>query len=430
MALILLNGIFAMSELALVSSRKFKLEKAKRKGSEGAKTALELSANPTKFLSTVQIGITLIGILLGVYSGENLTNDVVEIVNRITVLKPYSSQIASVVLVISITYFSIVLGELLPKRIGMTFPETIITLLARPMKWLSVLTSPFVWLLTFSNNQLLKILGIKNQSEQAISEDEIRSIIKESAEGGEIEQIEHSIVTRVFEFGDRKVNSLFTHRKDLVYFSLDDSFETVKNKITAEKHSAYPVSKTNDIDDIVGIVLIKDLFTLKNESEFNLKDYLVEPIYFSENTSAFKVLEIFKNERIHYGIIIDEHGNIRGMVTMDDVMDALIGEATEMYQEEHQIIQRDENSWLVDGQYSVIEFVRYFEIDLSDELFNEFTTVAGLIIHKTNEVPSVGDKIIIDEYTLEVLDKDGQRVDKILVTLTNTPLNPSSVDRG
>ena len=415
--LVLLNGVFAMSELALVSSRKFKLESSKKKGSTGAKTALELSENPTRFLSTIQIGITVIGIFLGVYSGENLTNDVLEFLNKFEFLKPYSSEIATALIVIFITYLSIVLGELLPKRIGMTFPEPIIIILAKPMKALSLITSPFVWLLTFSNNILLNLLGIKSQTDHAVSEEEIKSIVKESAEGGVIQDIEQDIVNRVFEFGDRKVNSLFTHRSDLVFFTINDTLEEIKQKINQEKHSAYPVSNNNNLDEIIGIVLLKDLFFTKTEEQFNIKDYIIEPIFFNENTTAYKVLEIFKEEKLHYGIVVDEYGTIQGMVTMDDVMDALIGDATERNQEEYQITERDEKSWFVDGQFPVIEFAKYFDIQLTDEQYNKFTTVAGLIIHKANEVPKIGDKIRIDNFELEVIDKERQKIDKILVTL-------------
>jgi putative hemolysin len=414
--LVLLNGIFAMSELALVSSRKFKLESSRKKGNSGAKIALELSENPTKFLSTVQIGITLIGILLGVYSGSNLTNDVLDFLNKFEFIKPYASQIATSIIVIFITYLSIVLGELLPKRIGMTFPEPIITVLAKPMKILSMITSPFVWLLTFSNNLLLKILGINSQTDNSISEEEIKSIVKESAEGGEIQDIEHNIVNRVFELGDRKVDSLFTHRSDIIFFTLNDSLQEVKQKINQEKHSAYPISKSNNLDEILGIVLLKDLFAT-TEKDFKIENYIVEPIYFNENTNAYKVLEIFKEEKTHYGIVVDEYGIVQGMVTMDDIMDALIGDATEGNQEEYQIIKRDDQSWFVDGQYSIIDFAKYFDINLTDDQHNNFTTVAGLIIHKTNEVPKLGDKITIENYTLEVIDKDGQKIDKILVEI-------------
>jgi putative hemolysin len=416
LVLILLNGIFAMSEMSLVSARKFKLESLKKKGNTGAKTALELSENPTRFLSTVQIGITLIGILLGVYSGENLTNDFIILIDRIEILSPYSSQIATGLIVLFITYLSIVLGELLPKRIGMTFPEPIISLLAKPMRIISIITSPFVWLLTFSNNLILNLLGIKNQTDNAISAEEIKTIVKESAEGGEIQDIEHNIVNRVFELGDRKVNSLFTHRSDIVFFTIHDTWETIKIKINKEKHSAYPVSKSNNLDEILGIVLLKDLFLISDEA-FSIEPIIIEPIYLNENIYAYKVLEIFKEQKLHYGIVINEYGTVLGMVTMDDLMDALIGESTQHNQDEYQITKRDDISWFVDGQYSIFEFAKYFDINLSDKQYNNYTTVAGLIIHKTNEVPNIGAKVIIDNYTLEVIDKDGHKIDKILVTV-------------
>jgi putative hemolysin len=411
--LVLLNGVFAMSELALVSSRKFKLEALKKQGRSGADTAIELSDNSTNFLSTVQIGITLIGILLGVYSGENLTHGIVEFLNQFEFSKTYSSQIATALVVIFITYLSIVLGELLPKKIGMTFPEPIIVAVAKPMKLLSIVTSPFVWLLSSSNNLLLKLLGIAN-ADKTVSEEEIISMLKESAEGGEIQDIEQNIVNRVFELGDRTVSSLFTHRSDIVFFTVNDTLEEIIQKINEEKHSAYPVSDSNSLDDILGIVLLKDLFSAKTKEHFNIRDYIVEPIFFSETTTAYKVLERFKEEKLHYSIVVDEYGTIQGMVTMDDVLDALIGEATELNHEEYQIIQRTENTWFVDGQYSVLEFFKFFDMEL-DEQYN-FTTVAGLIMHVTDEVPKLGDKIAFRNFELEVVDKDRQKIDKILVT--------------
>lgn len=416
LGLVLLNGIFSMSEMSLVSSRKFKLESQKKKGNNGAKTALELSENPTKFLSTVQIGITLIGILLGVYSGENLKSDVTEFLISFEPIKDYASNIATGIIVVFVTYLSIVLGELLPKRLGMTYPEPIAILLAKPMKFLSIITSPFVWLLTTSNDVLLKIMGIKKTTENKVSEEEIKSIIKESADGGEIQDIEHNIMERVFELGDRKVNSLFTHRNEIVYFTIDDTWEEIKHKINQEKHSAYPVSKSKDLDDILGIVLLKDLFTPTTDENFDIRDYIKTPIYFNESTLAYRVLELFKKEKMHYGIVIDEYGTTVGIVTMDDLMDALVGDATEIEQEEYQISVRDENSWFVDGQYSVIEFIKYFDIEIDDDHQTKFTTVAGLLIHINNTLPSLGDKFEIGNYELEVIDKDGQRIDKILVT--------------
>ncbi|MBK6365339.1 MAG: HlyC/CorC family transporter [Saprospiraceae bacterium] len=416
LGLILLNGIFALSEMALVSSKRFKLENLSKKGSQGAKTAIDLSENPTRFFSTAQIGITLIGILLGVYSGENLTNDIVTFLEKFDSIKPYSKPIATMTIVIFITYLSIVLGELFPKRIGMTFPESMISFFSRPMHILSVITYPFVWILTLSNNFLVQLLGLSKISDSRASEEEIKSIIKESAESGEIEHIEHDIVERVFELGDRKVNSLLTHRKDIIFFTSSDTLAEIKTKIGKERHSIYPVSSTNNIDDIIGIVQMKDLFLSIDEKKFELQKYIKKPVFVNENTLAYKVLEIFKKEKNHSGIVVDEYGSTVGIVTMDDVVDALFGDVTEKDQEEYSIIQRDENSWLVDGQFSIYEFIKYFQLDAESYLAHRYTTVAGLIIHKTNRLPNVGEKIYLEDYVLEILDKDKQRIDKILVT--------------
>lgn len=414
--LVLLNGVFAMSELSLVSSKKYKLESAKKRGSSGAKTAIDLSENPTKFLSTVQIGITLIGILLGVYSGENLTNDVREILLQIPVVAPYAQSLAVIVIVIFITYLSIVLGELFPKRLGMTFPEPIIIIMAKPMQILAKITSPFVWTLTISNDLLQHIFGIKKINESKVSEEEIKSIIKESAEGGEIQDIEQNIVERVFELGDRKVNTLYTHRTDIVFFDENDTWEVIREKINTEKHSAYPVCKDKNLDHVIGIVLLKDLFSGNWEKDFHISQYAKEPLFLNENMYAYYVLELFKREKMHYGIVIDEYGTTQGIVTMDDVVDALIGDVTEIDQDEYKIIERDPNSWLVDGQFSAIDFAKYFDLYFDEETRDEYTTVAGLIIFMSNHLPEVGDKITTGDYVLEVIDKDGQRIDKILVT--------------
>lgn len=413
--LVLINGVFSMSEMALVSSKRFKLEKASKRGNKKARKALELSENPTRFLSTVQIGITLIGILLGVYSGENLTNDFILLLDRSTLLQPYSKELATGIIVVLITYFSIVLGELVPKRIGMAFPEKIITIMAGPMQLLALFTGPFVWLLTATNNLFVRILGLNTSSDQAVSEEEIKSILKESAQGGEIQDIEHSIVERVFELGDRKVKSLMTHRSEVIFFKEEESWQEIRQKIDQEKHSAYPVSSSNDIDDITGIILLKDLFGGHTEQDFKVLNYIKEPIYFNENTSAYQVLESFKNEGNHYGMVVDEYGSVQGIITMDDMLDALVGESTEHYQDEHKITQRSADSWLVDGQYSIFDFEKHFDVLVTDQQ-QTYATVAGLFISHKKEIPEVGDTLIIGQLQLEVIDKDGPRIDKLLVT--------------
>jgi putative hemolysin len=354
-----------------------------------------------------------------VYSGENLTNDVKDLLLEIPLIQPYAEGLAVVVIVVFITYLSIVLGELFPKRLGMTFPEPIIIAMAKPMQILAKVTSPFVWLLTTSNDLLQHIFGIKKISESRVSEEEIKSIIKESAEGGEIQDIEQNIVERVFELGDRKVNTLYTHRTDIVFFDVNDSWETIRTKINKEKHSAYPVCSDKNLDNVIGLVLLKDLFSRDSEDEFKIMNHAREPLFLKENMYAYNVLEVFKREKMHYGIVIDEYGTTQGIVTMDDVVDALVGDVTEMDQDEYKIIARDEKSWLVDGQYAAIDFAKYFDLYLDEENRDTYTTVAGLIIFMSDDLPEVGDKVKVGEYTLEVVDKDGQRIDKILVTKNN-----------
>ncbi|WP_343852102.1 hemolysin family protein [Algoriphagus jejuensis] len=413
--LVLLNGVFAMSEISLVSSRKFKLENAKRHGSSNAKVALELAENPTKFLSTVQIGITLIGILLGIFSGENATKYLSDLILQVEILAPYASPIATTIVVLFITYLSIVLGELFPKRLGMTFPEPIAMAVAKPMRIISKVAAPFVWLLSISNDFLLAVFGIKNIVESKVSEEEIKAIIKESAQGGEIMGIEQDIVERVFELGDRRINTLFTHRTELVYFNLTDTWDEIRTKINNEKHSAYPLCNADDLDDIVGMVMVKDLFAPGLEQDFDIRKIAKKPLFINENSFAYQVIELFKKEKMHYGIVVDEYGSTMGVVSMNDVMDALMGDYRDMDPEEYQIIQRDDSSWLVDGQYALIDFVKYF--GLSSLLKAKgFTTVAGLMIHKTANIPEVGDTLQVENLKLEVIDKDGQRIDKIMVT--------------
>jgi putative hemolysin len=268
--LILLNGIFSMSEIALISARKNRLETAAKKGNTSAKTALDLANSPNKFLSTVQIGITLIGILTGIYSGDKITTDVETFFASYTLTSPYAHSIAVGVVVVVLTFFSLVLGELLPKRIGLNHPEAIAKAVAVPMKMISIVTAPFIWLLTVSTDGILKLLNIKPTADGKVTEEEIKAIIKEGTEVGEVQEIEQDIVERVFHIGDRKVNSLMTHRKSIVYLALDESYEELKTKILNELHSVYPVCSEN-LDEVIGVVLLKDLFANIEKGDFDLQ---------------------------------------------------------------------------------------------------------------------------------------------------------------
>ncbi len=404
-----------MSEIALISARKNRLETAAKKGNTSAKTALDLANSPNKFLSTVQIGITLIGILTGIYSGEKVTDDVQLFIESFEVLKPYSESIAVGIVVVILTFFSLVLGELLPKRIGLNYPETIAKAVAVPMKFISVVTAPFIWLLTTSTDFVLNVLKIKPTADGKVTEEEIKAIIKEGTEVGEVQEIEQDIVERVFHIGDRKVNSLMTHRKSVsMYLTLEDDLAETKQKVLEELHSVYPVCEEN-LDNVVGVVLLKDLFlSFEKKGELDLKAICKEPVYFIEHTSAYKALEIFKTTKVHYALVTDEYGMVQGIITLNDILEALVGDAAEFYDEEFQLIAREDGTWLVDGHYSLHDFLTYFDLD---DQINDYdvTTVSGLIMTELSYIPKVGEKLIWNKMELEVIDMDGVKIDKVMV---------------
>ncbi len=411
--LILLNGVFSMSEIALISARKNRLETAAKKGNTNAKVALDLANSPNKFLSTVQIGITLIGILTGIYSGDKITHDVQAFIAGFAILKPYSASLGVIIVVVILTFFSLVLGELLPKRVGLNYPEAIAKGVAIPMKMVSIITMPFIWLLTISTEAIMKVLKIKPTADGKVTEEEIKAIIKESTESGEVQEIEHDIVERVFHIGDRKINSLMTHRQSIVYLSYEDSVEELKAKILNELHSIYPVCKEN-MDDVEGVVLLKDLFANFEKGDFNLKSITKTPVYLIEHTSAYKALENFKKSKVHYAFVTDEYGLFQGIITLNDILEALVGDASDFDEDEYQLIAREDGTWLVDGLYSLHDFLTYFDMD---ELTNDYevTTVSGLIMTEMGKIPTTGEKLVWNKLELEIIDMDGVKIDKVLV---------------
>ncbi|MCF6130347.1 hemolysin family protein [Flavobacterium sp. AS60] len=402
-----------MSEIALISARKNRLETAAKKGNTNAKVALDLANSPNKFLSTVQIGITLIGILTGIYSGDKITHDVQAFVAGFEALKPYSESVGVGIVVVILTFFSLVLGELLPKRIGLNYPEAIAKGVAVPMKMVSIATAPFIWLLTVSTDGILNILNIKPTADGKVTEEEIKAIIKEGTEGGEVQEIEQDIVERVFHIGDRKINSLMTHRQSIVYLSFDDTIEELKAKVLDELHSVYPVCKEN-MDDVEGVVLLKDLFASFEKGKFNLKSITKSPVYLIEHTSAYKALENFKKSKVHYAFVTDEYGVFQGIITLNDILEALVGDASDFDEDEYQLIAREDGTWLVDGLYSLHDFLTYFDMD---ELTNDYevTTVSGLIMTEMGKIPTTGEKLIWNKLELEIIDMDGVKIDKVLV---------------
>ncbi|MBC7643125.1 MAG: HlyC/CorC family transporter [Flavobacterium sp.] len=411
--LILLNGVFSMSEIALISARKNRLESDAKKGSKNAQIALDLANSPNKLLSTTQIGITLIGILTGIFSGDKITADVQLFISTFETLKPYSQTIAVGVVVVILTFFSLIFGELLPKRIGLNHPESIAKTMALPMTIVSTSTAPFIWLLTSTTDFLLKILNIKPTADGKVTEEEIKAIIKEGTDGGEVQEIEQDIVERVFHIGDRKVNSLMTHRKSVVFIPLYSDKKQVKDLMLKELHSIYPVYGES-FNNIVGVVNLKNIFANIDNENFNLKEIITEAPYLMEQTTAYKALENFKKTGIHYAFISDEYGDFQGILTLNDILEALVGDAAEFYKDDFKLQEREDGTWLVDGHYSLHDFLTYFELD---DLINDYevTTVSGLIMTELTHIPKQGEKLIWQKFEIEVIDMDGVMIDKVLI---------------
>jgi len=410
--LILLNGLFSMAEIALLSSRKARLETQANKGDADAKAALALANHPDTFLSTVQIGITLIGILTGIYSGDKIKVSIINWVNQFDSLKLYSNTIATTIVVIIITYLSLVLGELMPKRIGLSNPEAIAKFVAGPMKILSKITFPFIWLLSSSTNILVKIFGIKTNDSQ-VTEEEIKAIISEGTEQGTIDEAEQEIIERVFHLGDRNITSLMTHRSDIVWLNINETVGSVKAKLPDVIYSVYPVCE-GDIDNIKGIVSVKDLFV--NANETLLKDILKQPMFVPENNTAYQVLEKFKETKNHHCFIVNEYGSMEGLITLNDILEAIVGDIPQTDTDDYEIVEREDGSLLIDAQISFYDVLQKIErTDWMHDDEAEYDTLAGFILHHMQEIPTTGDKFVWKGFEFEIVDMDKHRIDKILI---------------
>ncbi|WP_336517909.1 hemolysin family protein [Pollutibacter soli] len=415
--LILLNGLFSMAEIALVSARKARLEAQANKGDARAKAALDLANKPETFLSTVQIGITLIGILTGIYSGEKIVDDVVVQLEKLPMLKNYANGIATAIVVILVTFLSLILGELVPKRLGLIAPEAIAKLVAGPMKLINIITWPFVWLLNITTNLLVKLFNIKSTDNQ-VTEEEIKAIISEGTETGAIEATEQEIIERVFHLGDRNITSLMTHRSDIIWFEENDSEITIKEKILQEPHSVYPICK-GSIDNIKGIVSIKDMYVTPDNTPF--KNVMKPALFVPENNSPYQLLEHFKVSKIHTCFIVDEYGTLLGLITINDILEAIVGELPQQDVEDYEVKEREDGSFLVDGQIPFYDFLSKFEkTEWMNEGEQEFDTLAGFILHRLQRIPNTGDSMEWSGFHFEILDMDGHRIDKVLVKISES----------
>lgn len=410
--LILVNGVFSMAEIALVSSRKSRLESAAKRGDKSAQRASQHLKNPARFLSTVQIGITLIGILTGIYSGQELEGKLQTWLEGFELIKPYAPTLSVTLIVIALTYFSLVLGELVPKRIGLAMPEKIARVTAFPMHFLALATAPFIWLLTFTSDLIIKLFRIKTTDDSRVTEEEIKAIIKEGTEGGEIQEIEQDIVERVFILGDRKVSSLMTHRSDVLTLPMDADADDIRKAVNEEIHSLYPV--VDETGSVRGVVYLKDMFRHMNDPGFTIGEHMRQPKYISENFTAYGALKMFKTDKQYQSIVVDEFGEMQGLVTLNDLLEALVGDVSDFYTTEFSFTEREGGGWLVDGHYPLHDFLLKFELeDLIEEY--PYNTLSGLIMHEMRKVPVSGDVMEWRNFKIEILDMDGARIDKVLV---------------
>jgi len=412
-ALILLNGWFSLSEMSLVSMKRSRLEGDAKRGDKKALQAIKLSSVPDKFLSTVQIGITTIGILTGIFSGSDVAIWLSRLIARIPDLKSSSYSIAVFIIVLFVTYLTLIFGELLPKRIAMNNPEKVARFVAAPMNVLSKIGSPFVWLLSVSTHGFMKLFGINETSSSRVTGEEIKAIIQEGTEEGEIQEVEHDIVERVFNLGDRDVNSLMTHRNDLVWLDVEEPLDEIRKAIESTVHNVYPVA-SEQLDEIVGVVFLKDFFANFGSPDFNLRNYLKPAQFVPETMNGYNVLELFRKSQQFYAIVTDEFGSVQGIVTINDLMEALVGNMVEPDEHDEQIIEREDGTWLVDGQYSFYDFLAYFDMeDLYQE--HDFNTLSGLILDILEHIPSTAEKLRWKNFEMEIVDMDAARIDKVLV---------------
>lgn len=422
--LIVLNGLFVIAEISLVSARKSRLEAWANKGNKNAKIALQLAENPEIFLSAAQIGITLIAILTGVYSGEKFGNYLQPVFEQVEVLKPYAESLATGVIVVIVTFLSIVLGELIPKRLGLMNAERVATIVAVPMKAFAWLTHPFVWLLNIIPKVIFTVFNIKAATDNQVTEEEIKAIISEGTEQGTIEEAEQEIIERVFHLGDRNITSLMTHRNDIIWFDLNDNENSIKEKIITEPHSIYPICE-GDLDAIKGIVSIKDLYVADDFMLF--KDLMKPALFVPENNSAYQLLEKFKEKKIHSAFIVDEYGSVQGMITLNDILEAIVGDIPEPHIDEYEIVQREDGTYLVDAQIQFYDFLARFEkTEWMNEGEQEFDTMAGFILHELERIPHAGEHFEWKGFTFEIIDMDGHRIDKVLVKI---PEDVNDVER-
>ena len=419
--LILANGVFAMSETAFVSARKVRLQQWANEGNVKAAAALEFVNSPNRLLSTVQLGITLIGILAGAFGGATIAGALAEKIHAIAWLAPYSDAIALALVVIAITYLSLVIGELVPKRIALNNPERIAMVMVRTMQVLSAISSPFIHLLSLSTEGILRLIGLRPSSEPPITEEEINVLIEEGTQIGTFEAAEQDMIERIFRLGDRRVSALMTHRPDIIWLDVNDPLLDITQTIRESTYSRFPACD-GSLDNVLGMLHVKDLLLQYMAGQpLDLKAALQTPLYVIDNTSTLKVLELFKQTGQQAALVIQEYGDIEGLITLNDILEAIVGDISSLDDLDHpQVVQREDGSWLLDGMLPIDELKDILHVrTLPEESSGDYETLAGFMLTELGRIPAPADHFEWDRFRFEVMDMDGRRIDKVLVQ----PLN-------
>jgi putative hemolysin len=417
--LILLNGLLALSEFAVVSARKARLEQWAKQGDIRARTALELANSPDSFLSTIQVGITFVGIAAGALGGATIADVLARSLSVFPRLSPYSNVIGFAISVISITYLSLIIGELVPKRIALSDPERIARLIAPTMQRLSRIAHPLVLVLGGSTNVLLRLLRVKPSKEPAVTEEEIKLLVDQGTQAGTFHEFEQDVIERLFRLTDRRVAMLMTPRTEIIWLDLNESEDELKRKVADNKYSFFPVAR-DTLDAVAGIVSGKDLLSLIMESKpFDLKEISRKPLYVTETTPAVRVLELFRKTGTHIALVVDEYGAIQGLVTFDDILGSLFEDVEVAAEGQREIVEREDGSWLMVGTLPLDEFTDFMDmVPLSEEERAGMNTLGGFVMVNIGTVPSEGQHFIWKDLRFEVVDMDGRRVDKVLISRT------------
>jgi putative hemolysin len=420
--LIVINGVFAMSEMAMVTARKSRLQDWFKRGNRSAKVALDLATAPNRFLSAVQVGITLVGILAGAFAGRDVANWIAGYIAQIPIIGAYSQEIGLAIVVLIITYFSLVIGELVPKRLALRHPEAIATYVARPLRLFTKLSAPMVHLLGLSTDAVCRLFGRQAGDEPPVTEEEIKTLVQQGTEAGVFEESEQDMVEAVLRLGDKNARSLMTPRTQIAWLDLQDNAERVREKIVSSGHSCFPVA-TGGLDKVDGVVLAKDLLTHSLAGRtLDLKALMIEPLFVPRTVTALEVLESFKKSGQHIALVVDEYGGIEGLLTHHDILEAIAGDIPfDGKPTDPKAVQRHDGSWLLDGMMSVDEFKEIFQLeDLPGEKRDAYQTLGGFVFTRMGRIPAVTDSFEWNGLAFEVVDMDGKRIDKVLVRQSRT----------